>query len=93
MSLSLKFPELSVWYWGSFSQQRGFEVKCGLGSLHTQYRLALRPFDGELTRRPAADWTATKLHVQIRQITCHLYGVEQADGQVEGEETEDVSFI
>lgn len=66
-------------------------MKCGLGSLHTQYRVALRPFSGELTRRPAADWTATKLHIQVKQITCHLYGLEQEDGHVEGEESEDVS--
>jgi len=80
-----------VWHWASFSQQRGFELKCGQGSLHTHYTLALRPFDGKLTRRPASEWTSTKLHIQIKPITCHLYGIEQSDGQVDGDEAEEVS--
>lgn len=68
-------------------------MKCGQGSLHTQYTLALRSFDGELTRRVASEWTATKLHIQIKPITCHLYGIEQADGQVIGEEAVEVSDL
>ncbi|EDO41905.1 predicted protein, partial [Nematostella vectensis] len=93
VTLSLRFPALSVWYWGSFTQQRGVSLSCGQGSLHTQYRLHLHPLDDGLTRRQAADWTATKLHIDMSDVTSHVYGVEQPDGQEEGEEASEVSSI
>ena len=83
VSLSLQFPELTVWYWGSFTQQRGFELSLGGGLLETTYRLTLKQYSDGLLRRPAADWSATKLRSEVSNVTCHLYGLEEVDGKEE----------
>ncbi|XP_068677612.1 bridge-like lipid transfer protein family member 2 isoform X2 [Montipora foliosa] len=93
VSLSFQFPELSVWYWGSFTQQRGFEMSLGSGYLETTYRLALREYKDGLIRRPAADWSATKLCSELSNVTCHLYGLEEVDGKENSDECAEVSSI
>ena len=91
VSLSLQFPELSVWYWGSFTQQRGFELSLGSGYLETMYRLTLREYTDGLVRRPAADWSAAKLRSELSNVTCHLYGLEEVDGKENSDEYAEVS--
>lgn len=90
--MSLQFPELSVWYWGSFTQQRGFELSLGSGYLETTYRLALREYTDGLVRRPAADWSAAKLRSELSNVTCHLYGLEEVDGKENTDEYAEVSY-
>ena len=90
VSLSLQFPELTVWYWGSFTQQRGFELSLGGGFLETTYRLTLKQYSDGLLRRPAADWSATKLRSEVSNVTCHLYGLEEVDGKEIGDEYAEV---
>lgn len=92
VSLCFQFPQLSVWYWGSFTQQRGFELSLGSGFLDTTYRLALREYKDELIRRPAADWSAAKLCSELSNVTCHLYGLEEVDGKENSDECAEVSF-
>ena len=92
VSLSFRFPELSVWYWGSFTQQRGFELSLGSGLLETTYRLALREYKDDLMRRPAADWSAAKLCIELSNVTCHLNGLEEVDGKENSDECAEVSF-
>ena len=91
VSLSFQFPKLSVWYWGSFTQQRGFELSLGSGFLETTYRLALREYKDDLIRRPAADWSAAKLCIGLSNVTCHLYGLEEVDGKENSDECAEVS--
>ena len=94
VSLSLQFPELTVWYWGSFTQQRGFELSLGGGFLETTYRLTLKQYSDGLLRRPAADWSATKLRSEVSNVTCHLYGLEEVDGKEEiGDEYAEVETL
>ncbi|XP_015752770.1 PREDICTED: protein KIAA0100-like [Acropora digitifera] len=93
VSLSFRFPELSVWYWGSFTQQRGFELSLGSGLLETTYRLALREYKDDLIRRPAADWSAAKLCIELSNVTCHLNGLEEVDGKENSDECAEVSSI
>ncbi|XP_067034079.1 bridge-like lipid transfer protein family member 2 isoform X1 [Acropora muricata] len=93
VSLSFQFPQLSVWYWGSFTQQRGFELSLGSGFLETTYRLALREYKDNLIRRPAADWSAAKLCIGLSNVTCHLYGLEEVDGKENSDECAEVSSI
>ena len=82
-----------MWYWGSFTQQRGFELSLGSGYLETTYRLALREYSDGLVRRPAAEWTAAKLHSELSNVTCHLYGLEEVDGKENDDEFADVSLL
>lgn len=84
VSLSLQFPELTLWYWGSFTQQRGFELSLGGGFLETTYRLTLKEYSDGLLRKPAANWSAAKLRSEVSNVTCHLYGLEEVDGKEEG---------
>lgn len=93
VNLSLHFPEFSWWYWGSFTQQRGFELSLGNGFLETTYRLALREHRDGLVRRPAADWSAAKLRSEVLNVTCHLYGLEEVDGKESSDEYAEVSSI
>ncbi|XP_078363340.1 bridge-like lipid transfer protein family member 2 isoform X2 [Oculina patagonica] len=93
VSLSLQFPEFSVWYWGSFTQQRGFELSLGSGYLETTYSLSLREYSDGLKRRPAADWIAAKLRSELLDVTCHLYGLEEVDGKESSDEYAEVSSI
>ncbi|XP_020627121.1 protein KIAA0100-like isoform X2 [Orbicella faveolata] len=93
ISLSLQFPEFSVWYWGSFTQQRGFELSLGSGYLETTYGLTLRQYSDGLVRRPAANWSAAKLRSELLDVTCHLYGLEEVDGKESGDEYAEVSSI
>lgn len=90
ISLSLQFPEFSVWYWGSFTQQRGFELSLGSGYLETTYGLTLRQYSDGLVRRPAANWSAAKLRSELLDVTCHLYGLEEVDGKESGDEYAEV---
>ena len=90
VSLSLQFPEFSVWYWGSFTQQRGFELSLGSGYLETTYGLTLQEYSDGLVRRPAANWSAAKLRSELLDVTCHLYGLEEVDGKESGDEYAEV---
>ena len=81
VSLSLKFPDLSVLYWASFTRQRGCELACGNGTLDLVYRLQLRQFSDGLKRRPAADWSPAMWRSEVSDVTCHLYGLEELDGK------------
>ena len=89
-SLSLQFPELSVRYWGSFTQHRGFELSLGSGYLETTYRLTLKEYSDGLMRRPASDWSPTKLRSELSNVTCHLYGLEEVDGKENSDEYAEV---
>lgn len=93
VSLSLTFPEVSACYWASFTQQRGWELTCGSGFLETVYRLQLREFPDGLSRRAAADWSATKLQVEISNVKCDLYGLEELDGKEETQEMTEVCYV
>ena len=92
VNLSLHFPEFSWWYWGSFTQQRGFELSLGNGFLETTYRLALREHRDGLVRRPAADWSAAKLRSEVLNVTCYLYGLEEVDGKESSDEYAEVCW-
>ena len=70
-----------MWYWGSFTQQRGFELSLGDGYLEATYCLTLRKYRDGLVRRPAADWNTSKFHSELSNVTCHLYGLEELDGK------------
>ena len=82
-----------MWYWGSFTQQRGFELSLGNGYLETTYRLALREYSDGLVRRPAADWSAAKLRSEVMNATCHLYGLEEVDGKEISDEYAEVGSV
>ena len=79
-----------MWYWGSFTQQRGFELSLGSGYLETTYGLTLREYSDGLVRRPAANWSAAKLRSELLDVTCHLYGLEEVDGKESGDEYAEV---
>ena len=79
-----------MWYWGSFTQQRGFELSLGSGYLETTYSLTLRDYSDGLVRRPAADWSAAKLRSELLDVTCHLYGLEEVDGKESSDEYAEV---
>ena len=79
-----------MWYWGSFTQQRGFELSLGSGYLETTYGLTLQEYSDGLVRRPAANWSAAKLRSELLDVTCHLYGLEEVDGKESGDEYTEV---
>lgn len=79
-----------MWYWGSFTQQRGFELSLGSGYLETTNGLTLQEYSDGLVRRPAANWSAAKLCSELLDVTCHLYGLEEVDGKESGDEYAEV---
>ena len=84
--LNLKFPQLSLFYWGSFTQLLGAELNLGKGSLNTVYRVGLSEYKDGLVRRPAATWTITKLDSEIDDVTCYVTGVEEKEPEKETEQ-------
>lgn len=62
----------------------------GSGYLETTYGLALQEYSDGLVRRPAANWSAAKLHSELLDVTCHLYGLEEVDGKESGDEYAEV---
>lgn len=79
-----------MWYWGSFTQQRGFELSLGSGYLETSYGLTLQEYSDGLIRRPAAKWSAAKLRSELLDVTCHMYGLEEVDGKENSDEYAEV---
>ena len=79
-----------MWYWGSFTQQRGFELSLGSGYLETSYGLTLQEYSDGLIRRPAAKWSTTKLRSELLDVTCHMYGLEEVDGKESSDEYAEV---
>lgn len=62
--------------------------------METTYRLTLKQYSDGLLRRPAADWSATKLRSEVSNVTCHLYGLEEVDGKEEsGDEYAEVETL
>ena len=79
-----------MWYWGSFTQQRGFELSLGSGYLETSYGLTLQEYSDGLVRRPAANWSTAKLRSELLDVTCHMYGLEEVDGKESSDEYAEV---
>lgn len=81
----MKFPRLSVFYWGSVTRQLGAELNLGTGSLNAVYKVSLVEHNDCLVRRPAANWSIIKLDSEIDDVTCYVVGIEQVSKEVDVE--------
>ncbi|CAB3993148.1 Hypothetical predicted protein, partial [Paramuricea clavata] len=86
VGFNLKFPQLSVFYWGSVTKHLGAELNLGTGSLNTVYRVGLSEYKDGLVRRPAATWTIIKLDSEIEDVTCYVTCVEEKEPGNESDE-------
>ena len=90
VGLNLKFPQLHLFYWGSFTKNLGAELNLGAGSLNTVYKVGIEEFRDGLIRRPAATWCIMKLDSEIDDVTCYVTGIE--DKGPRGQQTEVLSM-
>lgn len=90
------FSRLRVSYFGSFTQDAGFEMTVSAGKFGVNYQVDVQDVidDLNLTRRPVANWILRGLHSELDKVTTDLVSnLPETDEQYQGVDGNDVIEI
>ena len=96
MNVDFCFSRLRVSYFGSFTQEAGFEMTVSSGKFGVNYQVDVQDVidDLNLTRRPVANWILRGLHSELDKVTTDLVSnLPETDEQYQGVDDNDVIEI
>ncbi|KAG1677164.1 Protein KIAA0100 [Nymphon striatum] len=79
--LNICLHKISVYYWMSFAEERGFELYSGLFSLSSEQSLSLIKIDDGLIHRPSAIWSINYMNWELNNVESWLINSTRKESQ------------